>query len=56
MAMIGKDFPVRANAFCFISEKRVSSAVMSPAGAECFDIFSPQPGDSDIISQMERVI
>ena len=32
MTMIGKDFPVRANAFCLSSEKRASSAPMSPAG------------------------
>src|SRR5208337_3717566 len=53
--MIGKDFPVRANAFCLRSEKRASNAAMSPAGTECFDIFSPKPGDSDVISQIERL-
>ena len=26
-----------------------------PGSQECFDIFSPQPGDSDVISQMERL-
>src|SRR5580704_15103794 len=50
MTMIGKDCPVRANAFCLSSEKRDSSAAMSPAETLCFDIFSPPPGDSDVIS------
>jgi hypothetical protein len=53
--MIGNDFPVRANAFCFISEKRASSAPMSPAGTLCFDIFSPAPSDSEVVSQVERL-
>src|ERR1035437_7735988 len=55
MTMIGKDFPVRANAFCLSSEKRVNSAAMSPAETLCFDIFPPLPGDSDVISQIERL-
>src|SRR5487761_19157 len=53
--MIGKDVPVRANAFCFSSENRASSDAISPAGTECFDIFSPPPGDNDVISQIERL-
>ena len=28
---------------------------MSPAGRVCLDIFSPPPGDSDVISQVERL-
>src|SRR3984893_3772540 len=28
---------------------------MSPAGTLCFDIFSPLPGDNDVISQVERL-
>src|ERR1700720_1199791 len=28
---------------------------MSPAGRLCFDIFSPPSGDSDVISQVERL-
>jgi hypothetical protein len=28
---------------------------MSPAGTECFDIFSPLPGDNDVINQFERL-
>src|ERR1700686_662254 len=55
MTMIGKDCPIRANAFCLSSEKRDSSAAMSPAETLCFDIFSPPPGDSDVISQVERL-
>src|SRR4029077_3729778 len=26
-----------------------------PPGTECFDIFSPPPGDSEVISQLERL-
>ena len=53
--MIGKDLPVRANTFFISSEMRASSAAMSPADALCFDIFSPPPGDSYVISQVERL-
>src|ERR1700704_6746836 len=28
---------------------------MSPAGTLCFDIFSPPPGNRDVISQVERL-
>jgi len=28
---------------------------MSPAGTLCFDIFSLPPGNSDVISQVERL-
>src|ERR1019366_3353867 len=55
MTMIGNDCPVRANAFCLSSEKRANGAQMSPAGMLCFDIFSPAPGDSEVISQVERL-
>ena len=55
MTMIGKDFPVRSDAFRFSSETRASSAAMSPAFTECFDIFPAKPGDSDVINQMERL-
>src|SRR5262249_40947557 len=27
----------------------------SPPGTECFDIFSPPPGDSEVVSQLERL-
>jgi len=49
-----KRFP-GANAFGLISEKRTSSTQMSPAGTLLFDIFSPPPGDSDVISQVDRL-
>ena len=55
MTTIGKDFPVRSDAFRFSSEKRASSAATSPARTECFDIFSAEPGDSDVINQIERL-
>jgi hypothetical protein len=29
--------------------------VKSPPRTECFDIFSPPPGDSEVISQLERL-
>jgi hypothetical protein len=53
--MIGNNFPIRRNAFCLSSEKRAISAQMSPAGTLCFDIFSPLPDDSEVISQIERL-
>jgi hypothetical protein len=28
---------------------------MSPAATPCFDIFSPAQGDSEVISQVERL-
>src|SRR6202030_1499698 len=55
MTMVGNDLSVLINAFCPSSEKRASSAPMSPAGRVCLDIFSPPPGDSDVISQVERL-
>jgi hypothetical protein len=50
MTTIGKDFPVRANAFSLSFEKRARIAAMSPA-----DTLSPPHGDSDVISQVERL-
>src|SRR5580658_7531555 len=55
MTTIGKDFPVRAHAFLLSSEKRASSAEISPADTLCFDIFSPPPGDSDVTNQVDRL-
>jgi hypothetical protein len=55
MTTIGKDFPVRAHAFLLSSEKRASSAAISPAETLCFDIFSPPPGDSDVANQVDRL-
>jgi hypothetical protein len=48
-------FSVRAHAFLLSSEKRASSAAISPADTLCFDIFSPRPGDSDVASQVDRL-
>src|ERR1700730_3311709 len=55
MTMIGNVFPVRAKTFCLRAEKRVRSAQIFPAGPLCFDIFSPLPGDSEVITQLERL-
>src|SRR6267154_4199575 len=55
MTMTWKDCLVRANAFCLSSDRRASSAAMFQADKPCFDIFSPPPGDSDVISQVERL-
>ena len=49
------NFPVRARAFCLRAENRVHSAQISPARTLCFDIFSPPPGDSEVINQLERL-
>jgi len=38
-------------AFACNSPKRDSSPTISPAGTECFDIFSPPPGLSEVTSQ-----
>ena len=53
--MIGKRWPVRARAFSWICAKRSSSPATSPPRSECFDILSPPPGDSDVISQIDRL-
>ena len=55
MTRIGKDFSVRAQAFLLSSEKRASSAAISPAVTLCLDIFSQRPGDSDVASQVDRL-
>src|SRR4029077_1104776 len=55
MTAIGKDFPVRVHAFLLSSERRASSAAISPADTLCLDIFSPRPGDSDVASQVDRL-
>lgn len=52
--MIGKHRPVRACAFLLSSVSRSSKLATSPAATMCFDIFSPPPGDSDVISHFER--
>ena len=52
--MIGKSRPVRAAALRLSSANRCSSPGTSLAGTECLDIFSPAPGDRDVISQVLR--
>src|SRR5215831_21316185 len=53
--MIGKFFLIRRRAFSLSSKSRLSKPAMSPPGTACFDIFSPAPGESDVISQVERL-
>src|ERR1700722_18243168 len=53
--MIGKLRPVRARAFSWICAKRPNSPATPPPRTECFDILSPPPGDSDVISQVDRL-
>src|SRR6516162_3653177 len=53
--MIGKSFLLRRRAFSLSSKSRLSTPAMSPPGTACFDIFSPAPGDSEVISQVERL-
>src|SRR4051795_9040239 len=54
MTMIGKLLPVRACAFACSLVKWLKSPATSPLGTECFDIFSPLPGDTEVITQLER--
>src|SRR3954465_2373046 len=54
MTMIGKSRPVRAAALRRSSANRCSSPGTSLAGTECLDIFSPAPGDREVISQALR--
>src|SRR5215468_11384817 len=54
VVIIGKSRPVRAAALRLSSANRRSSPDTSPAGTECLDIFSPPPGDRDVISQVLR--
>src|SRR5947208_6124303 len=54
MTIIGKPWPVRAAALRLSSANRRSSPDTSLAGTECLDIFSPPPGDRDVISQVLR--
>src|SRR6266436_6160137 len=55
MTMIENIFQVRAKAFCLRTENRISSVQISPAATLCFDIFSPPPGDREVITQLERL-
>src|SRR5271169_4056536 len=55
MAMMGKSRPVRPRAFSLSWANRTSKPATSPARIECLDIFSPAPGDKDVISQIDRL-
>src|ERR1700730_11821828 len=55
MTTNGKTFPVLARAFSRSRAKRSSSPATSPPRTTCFDIFSPPPGDSDVISHVDRL-
>ena len=55
ITMIGKLGPIRARAFSWSCTKRFSRPATSPPRTECFDIFSPPPGDSDVIIQVDRL-
>src|SRR5215210_1462644 len=55
MTMIGKRRPVRARAFSLSWDKRARRAAMSPLRTECFDIVSPPPGASEVMTQVERL-
>src|ERR1700686_3308698 len=55
MATNGKTFPVLARVFSRSCAKRSSSPATSPPRTTCFDIFSPPPGDSDVISHVDRL-
>src|SRR5450830_2047105 len=50
-----KTFPVLARVFSRSCAKRSNSPATSPPRTTCFDIFSPPPGDSDVISQVDRL-
>ena len=55
MTTNGKIFPVLALVFSRSCAKRSSSPATSPPRTTCFDIFSPPPGDSDVISHVDRL-
>jgi hypothetical protein len=55
MTTSGKISPVRARAFSLSCPKRSISPATSPPRTECFDNFSPPPGDSDVINQVDRL-
>jgi hypothetical protein len=52
--MTGKILPVRARAFARSVATWFKSPDTSPPWTECLDIFSPLPGDSEVINQVER--
>src|SRR5215471_8549692 len=56
MTTIGKVLPVRISALRRSSAKRTTSPAISPAVTLCFDIFSPLPGESDVISHVIQAL
>lgn len=44
---------MRARAFSRSSPKRANNPAMSPPATACRDIFSPAPGDKDVISHVD---
>ena len=55
MVTIGQSFLVLARHLSRSFESRPNNPATSPALKECFDILSPFPGDSDVISRIERL-
>ena len=55
ITMIGTTWPMRTCAFSVSRENRARSPATSPLRTVCFDIFSPPPGDNDVISQVDRL-
>src|SRR3979490_3023468 len=55
MTTNGKTFPVLVRVFFRSCAKRSSSPATSPPRTTCFDIFSSPPGDSDVISHVDRL-
>jgi hypothetical protein len=55
MTMIGQLLPDRVVTLRLSSANRANSPARSPAFTPCFDIFSPLPGERDVISQVERL-
>src|ERR1700730_8988701 len=53
--MIGTTCPVRTCTLSLSAQNRAHSPATSPLRTVCFDIFSPPPGDSDVISQVDRL-
>lgn len=52
--MIGYVCPVLARLLSCSFENNSIKATILPAATECFDILSPFPGDSDVMSHVER--
>jgi hypothetical protein len=54
-AMIGQRYSSAPALSPLSWAKRANSAATSPPCIECFDIFAPPPGDSEVISQVTRL-